>query len=230
MASAPRLRVPPAAQLGEAHEKLVMESIGDTTASLAGKAGRPWLLSFAEMPEWFQHENNKWILHGYRPISNSIYVSYCSWSYLHNETLNIFSHFIPGIVVLLGQYYIRQYLTSKYPGRVTSTDLIVWSFFGVAGIISFNMSANYHTLLNHSPYVDSVGVRIDMLGLTLYAMSDLILATHIIFWCESVPRNIYWSLVSRSPCRTILSFLLTNLMLVSNAGLSSFDRLEVVVR
>lgn len=44
---------------------------GPDTASKAGKSGRPVLLSFDEMPEWFRRESNKWVLHGYRPISGS---------------------------------------------------------------------------------------------------------------------------------------------------------------
>ena len=54
-----------------------MESISDT-ASKAGKAGRPVLLSFDEMPEWFRRESNQWILHSYRPISGSAHASFCS--------------------------------------------------------------------------------------------------------------------------------------------------------
>ncbi|KAH7132860.1 hypothetical protein EDB81DRAFT_845461 [Dactylonectria macrodidyma] len=76
MASASRLQVPPP-QPPEAHKGRGMESISDT-ASKAGKAGRPVLLSFDEMPEWFQRESNQWILHGYRPISGSARASICN--------------------------------------------------------------------------------------------------------------------------------------------------------
>jgi len=55
-----------------------MESINDI-APKASKARRPVLLSFDEMPEWFQRESNQWILHSYRPISGSALALFYSW-------------------------------------------------------------------------------------------------------------------------------------------------------
>jgi adiponectin receptor len=86
----------------------------DAAGSGSGKAERPTLLSFKEMPEWFQQDNNQWILHGYRPISGSVRASFRSWWYLHNETVNIYSHLIPAVLFLLGEWHILQHLSRKY--------------------------------------------------------------------------------------------------------------------
>jgi adiponectin receptor len=80
------------------------------------------------MPKWFKVGNNECVLDAYRPISGSVYASFCSWCYLHNETVNIYSHLIPAVVFLLGEWYILQYLASEYP-RVTSTDFVAFSCF-----------------------------------------------------------------------------------------------------
>lgn len=147
MASAPRLRVPPPPPL-ETHRGQGIGFIHDT-ASKAGKEGRPVLLTFDEMPEWFRRESNQWILHGYRPISGSAHASFCNWSYIHNESVTIYSHLIPAVSFLLGEWHIQQYLTSRYSG-VTSADFIVFSIYMLTAGMCLSLSATYHTLMNHS--------------------------------------------------------------------------------
>ena len=172
-----------------------MESISDATR--AGKAGtRPGLLSFNEMPEWFQRESNQWVLHGYRPISNSISISFSSWSYIHNESVNIFSHLIPGVFFLLGEWYLQEYLTSRYP-QVTGPDFIAFSIFLVTATVCMWLSATYHTLMNHSQHMEHLCLRLDMLGVVIFILGDLVLGIYVTFWCEPWPRYIYWSLVSQ---------------------------------
>lgn len=172
-----------------------MESTSDTASnSKAGKAGRPVLLSFDEMPEWFRRESNQWIHHGYRPISGSAHVSFCSWSYIHNESVNIYSHLIPAVFFLLGEWYIQQYLASRYSG-VTGADFIAFSIFMVAAVTCLSLSATYHTLMNHSQHMERFCLRLDMLGVVIFILGDLVLGIYMVFWCEPLPRNIYWSMV-----------------------------------
>jgi hypothetical protein len=85
MASATRLRAPPP-QLLEGHHGQKMKSISDA-ASVDTEAERPVLLLVDEMPEWFRCESNKWIHHGYRPISGSARASFHTWSYIHNKVI-----------------------------------------------------------------------------------------------------------------------------------------------
>lgn len=191
MASAPRLRVPP--KDPEARKRREMED--DAPGSESGEAGRPALLSFNDMPEWFQHDNNQWILHGYRPISGSVRASFHSWWYLHNETVNIYSHLIPAVVFLLGEWYILQYIAGKY-SRVTSADFVAFSAFMLTATICYAFSALYHTLMNHSYKVDHLCHRLDMLGIGVFITGDIVLGVYIIFWCETTLRIIYWSMVS----------------------------------
>jgi adiponectin receptor len=171
-----------------------MGSISDT-ASKPGKAGRPVLLSFDEMPEWYRRESNQWILHGYRPISGSAHASFCSWSYVHNESVNIYSHLIPAVFFLLGEWYIQQYLASRYSG-VTGADFVAFSIFMLAAVTCLSLSATYHTLMNHSQHVEHFCLRLDMLGVVIFILGDLALGIYMVFWCEPLPRNTYWAMVS----------------------------------
>ena len=193
MASAPCLRVPPP-QPPEVHKRRGMEFISDT-AFKAGKAGHPVLLSFDEMPEWFRLESNQWILHGYRPISGSAHASFRSWSYIHNESVNIYSHLIPAVVFLLGEWYIQKYLSSRYSG-VTGADFIAFSIFMLTAATCLSLSATYHTLMNHSQHVEHFCLRLGMLGVVIFILGDLVLGIYMVFWCEPLPRSIYWSTAS----------------------------------
>ncbi|KAK3374985.1 hemolysin-III family protein [Podospora didyma] len=187
--------VPPA-QPPEARKGRGMEpTTGSNTTLKAGKARRrPALLSFNKMPEWFQRES-KWVLHGYRPISNSARTSFCSWPYLHNESVNIHSHLISAILFLLGEWYIQRYLTSRYAG-VTGADFVAFSIFMLTAATCLSLSATYHTLLNHSQHVEHLCLRLDMLGVIIFILGDLVLGIYMTFWCEPLPRKIYWSLFS----------------------------------
>ncbi|CAG9952111.1 unnamed protein product [Clonostachys rosea f. rosea IK726] len=200
MASAPRLRVPPKEL--EAHKGQEMED--DASGSGLGEAGHTALLSFNQMQGWFQQDNNQWILHGYRPISGSVRASFRSWWCLHNETVNIYSHLIPAVVFFLGEWYVLQYLASKY-SRVTSADFVAFSFFMLTATICYAFSALYHTLMNHSYTVDHFCHRLDMLGIGIFIVGDIVLGVYIIFWCETTLRNIYWSMIGVCGALTIIT-------------------------
>lgn len=196
MASAPRHRRTSALS-AEVNGQAKRPS-GDTIPALEKTARRPVLLSFEEMPEWFQIENNQWIHHGYRPISGSAQTSFYSWSYLHNESVNIYSHLLPAVCFLLGEWYLHRYLTSRFSG-VTEHDFIAFSIFMLAAVTCLSLSAIYHTLMNHSRPVEHFCLRLDMLGVVVFILGDLILGIYMVFWCEPLLRKVYWSIVSGFP-------------------------------
>ncbi|KAJ9412920.1 hypothetical protein FOXG_20872 [Fusarium oxysporum f. sp. lycopersici 4287] len=101
------------------------------------------------MPKWFQHESNEGILYGYRDISGPFQASMCSLLYIHNESVNIYTHLIPAVFSFLGQ----QYLASRYSG-VTGVDFTPFSIFMSTAVTCLSLSAIYHTLMNHSKRVE----------------------------------------------------------------------------
>ncbi|KAI1133212.1 hemolysin-III family protein [Nemania abortiva] len=98
------------------------------TALKAGKARRPW------------------IRRGYR------------WSYIHNESVNIYSHLIPAVSFL--KHFCR---------------------------------------------------RLDMLGVVIFILGDLVLGIYMVFWCEPLPHSIYWSMDSKYRLFRALMFVATSL-------------------
>lgn len=159
----------------------------------AGK-GRKVLLSFDQLPRW--HQDNEFILHGYRPISGSSRLSFRSWSYIHNESVNIYSHLIPAVIFLLGEWYILQYMTSRY-SDITGVDIFIISFFLLTAVICLGLSTTYHTLMNHSSEVEQLWLRLDLVGIVVLTLGDFVSGIYMVFWCEPLERKIYWSMVSQ---------------------------------
>lgn len=38
-------------------------------------------------------------------------------------------------------------------------------------------------------------LRLDMLGVVIFILGDLVLGIYMVFWCEPLPRKIYWSII-----------------------------------
>ena len=178
MASAPHLRVPHSQPLQECQQHGT-NSIDDTSPRYDNTA-RLALLTFDEMPQWFREESNKWILHGYRPISGSAQASFRSWSYLHNESVNIYSHLIPTVPFLLGEWFILQYLTSRC-SKVAVADYVAFTIYMLAAVTCLSLSTTYHTLMNHSRYMERLCLRLDMLGVVVFILGDLVLGIYVVF-------------------------------------------------
>lgn len=155
---------------------------------------KPTLLSFSELPEWYQ--DNPHIHHGYRPASGSAAASVASWRYLHNETVNIYSHLVPCAAFLLGEWYILQYLHSRYgPAAVAVADDLIFAFFLLSAAGCLGLSAAFHTLINHSQAVGRAWLRLDLVGIVLLTAGDIVSGVYMVFWCEPLLRGIYWAMV-----------------------------------
>ncbi|KAL7923828.1 mPR-like GPCR protein [Trichoderma austrokoningii] len=189
-----RLRIslhPPMAHTGRGDNSIISSPRILSSIPSADKAHKV-LLSFDELPRW--HQDNEYIRHGYRPISGSARLSFRSWSYLHNESINIYSHLIPAIVFLLGEWFILQYLSSRY-SNITSVDFFIISFFLLTAVVCLGLSATYHTLMNHSPEVEQRWLRFDLVGIVILTLGDFISGIYMVFWCEPLERKIYWSMI-----------------------------------
>ncbi|KAI8395085.1 hypothetical protein FOFC_21577 [Fusarium oxysporum] len=49
--------------------------------------------------------------------------------------------------------------------------------------------------MNHSKRVEYLCLRLDMLGVVIFILGDLMLGIYMAFWCEPLLRNIYWSMI-----------------------------------
>ncbi|KAJ5646437.1 hemolysin-III channel protein Izh2 [Penicillium lividum] len=111
------------------------------------------LLSSNDIPAWYS--DNPYILTGYRPISNSTRNCLSSLFYLHNESINIYTHLIPSILFLLAEWTLYQYIQIWYP-HAAIQDQAIFTFFLLTATICLGMSAIFHTLMNHSEKIGTL--------------------------------------------------------------------------
>lgn len=160
----------------------------------------PKLLPYNDLPEWYQ--DNAFILHGYRPVTNSSRASFASLLYLHNETINIYSHLLPAILFLAAEGGMYQYLHVRYP-NATALDHVVFAFFLLTAVVCLGFSATYHTLLNHSAHIANVWLRLDLVGIVVLTLGDFVSGILMVFYCEPLYQRIYWAMacVTFASCR-----------------------------
>ncbi|KAF7513813.1 hypothetical protein GJ744_007864 [Endocarpon pusillum] len=162
------------------------------------------LIRYDELPAWYK--DNEYIIGGYRPESFSTSTCFASLTYIHNETVNIYTHMIPAIVFLFAQSFMLVLLRQKFPDA-KPLDYIVFSFFLLSACITMSLSFLYHTLMNHSMGVSYLWLRLDYVGILALVLGDFISGIRVGFYCEPTLQKIYWSM-------TIALGILTSILVI----------------
>lgn len=75
------------------------KSLGTKASSLETKLEEKLTYLYHELAPWQQ--DNAYITSGYRPASNSYLKSWLSLLYIHNETVNIYTHLLGAVAFFL---------------------------------------------------------------------------------------------------------------------------------
>lgn len=151
------------------------------------------LLHWEELPPWLR--DNHHIHTGYRPASSSFLVSFQSLAYVHNETVNIYSHLLPSLVALPAGFRLYQILAPRYQSA-SQADISVFACFFVGAAFCLGMSATYHTISNHSPSVARIGNALDYVGIVGLITGSFIPSIYYGFYCAPRLQLIYWTMIS----------------------------------
>lgn len=146
-----------------------------------------------ELPKWMR--DNHYIHSGYRPQSNSYKKSAASIGYLHNETVNIWSHLIGGVLAGVTAGVLYWSIAPRFE-LATTQDLMVFSCFFLGAVTCLGMSATYHTISNHSEAVAKFGNRLDYMGIVFLIWGSFIPSIFYGFSAEPQLVRLYWSMVS----------------------------------
>jgi adiponectin receptor len=175
----------------------VPEAVGllpDNAEDVVDKARRsPRLLSFGEMPDWYQ--DNCHITGGYRPISNSYSGSFASWCYLHNEFVNIHTHGLGAVFYSFLGFGLYFALKDRYATSSVG-DVLACGCFFLSALLCLGMSATFHTIINHSPKVKKFGHALDYLGIICLIAGSLVPNVYYGYYCDPHLQVGYWSMVS----------------------------------
>ncbi|KAK0643908.1 hypothetical protein B0T16DRAFT_392359 [Cercophora newfieldiana] len=124
------------------------------------------LVEIHNLPLWMQKEAH--ILRGYRPEFRSFRRCYHSLFYIHNETVNIWSHLLTGTGFL---FFLAWTAAPEYYGGFSFADgdLRGVQFFLLAATPETNIfdivQASYHCLSCHSEHVANQCLKLDLLGI-----------------------------------------------------------------
>jgi adiponectin receptor len=152
------------------------------------------LLKWSELPSWQQ--DNHYILSHYRPATNSFYGCFQSMFYLHNETVNVYTHLLGSFVFTLVGILLYDVLRSRYSSASLGDVLAFSCFFGGAALC-LGMSGFYHLITNHSPEVSSFGNKLDYLGIVFLIAGSYAPMVYYGFSCHPELQVRYWTMVCK---------------------------------
>ena len=159
-----------------------------------------------EIPGWMR--DNHYIITGYRLQSNSYWKSASSLTYLHNESVNIWTHILGAALAAITAILMYNVLRPRFE-MATREEVMVFSCFFLGAVACLGMSATYHTLLNHSDIVARFGQRLDHIGIVVLIWGSFVPSIYYGFSAEPGLVRLYWTMVR-------LLYFFTCLLLILN--------------
>lgn len=149
-------------------------------------------LLWHEIHPWQQ--DNHYIQSGYRPASYSYSKSAKSLFYLHNETVNVYTHLLGALVAVFGSYALYASLGPRYD-TATHEDVVMFACFFLGATICLGMSATFHLTSNHSPRVQSFGNKLDYMGIVFLIWGSFIPSVYYGLLEHPSHVRFYWIMV-----------------------------------
>lgn len=216
------------------------EVVQDEVLKVEEKIKHALTVAWDDLPLWQQ--DNHYIISGYRPASNSFQKSFASLSYLHNESVNIYSHLLGGISFSIVGVLLYRMLVPRYEtaGR---GDILAFACFFAGAALCLGMSGTYHTISNHSHLVARFGNKLDYVGIVFLITGSFIPSVFYGFYCHPQLQELYWTMVrtlamlyiSENACLLIIVDMLTrswmcycvHIRQVSNSGMATISSWHV---
>jgi adiponectin receptor len=148
---------------------------------------------YEHLPKWAQ--DNHYIHSGYRPPSNSYRKSAASLGYLHNESVNIYTHLIGAIAAAITATLLYTVIKPRFH-LATTQDVGVFSCFFLGAVTCLGLSATYHTISNHSEAVAKFGNRLDYIGIVFLIWGSFIPSIYYGFSSEPELITLYWTMIT----------------------------------
>ena len=181
----------------------VVEQVEDAAKATGKEVKHLLTVLWDDLQSWQQ--DNHYIHSGYRPASNSYMKSFASLGYLHNESVNIYSHLLGAIAFTISGIWLCQALGSRYVSA-SNADVLAFTSFFLGAALCLGMSATYHTMSNHSPSVNAIGNKLDYVGIVFLITGSFVPSVYYGFYCEPGLQNMYWTMVTRNTLSVIFSY------------------------
>ncbi|RKU47543.1 hypothetical protein DL546_006186 [Coniochaeta pulveracea] len=183
---------PGAPALRKRRPSTTTEKLVDAAHKVEDTVSQALLQVWDELPSWRQ--DNHYILGGYRSTSNSYRRSFASLGYLHNESVNIWSHLLGAVFFTTGGVFLYSVVAPRYESA-SRADLLAWLCFFAGAFLCLGMSATYHAICNHSPEVARLGNKLDYSGIVFLIVGSYVPALYYGFRCLSELLPVYLSMI-----------------------------------
>ena len=133
------------------------------------------ILHYDQLPKWMKVDPH--IRLGYRRQLGSF--SDCFWSlfYLHNESVNIWSHLLPAIGYLVA--LLKLDVETIHSGvTIRAMDKAIFQLYFACTVGCLLLSAIYHCTNSHSEHISRCFLKLDYLGIVLNVMGTIISAAY----------------------------------------------------
>ncbi|KAF1812790.1 HlyIII-domain-containing protein [Eremomyces bilateralis CBS 781.70] len=173
--------------------KRSVETVTNAASDEAKQLKERLTVLWNDLEHWQQ--DNHYIRSGYRPASNSVRKSARSLAYIHNETVNIYSHLLGSIAAIVGSAFLYRELAARYE-TASREDVFVFGCFFLGAAMCLTLSAWFHTVANHSPNVHQFSNKLDYLGIVFLIWGSFI--PSIYYGFREHPRLIktYWVMIT----------------------------------
>jgi adiponectin receptor len=118
--------------------------------------------------------------------------------YLHNESVNVYSHLLGAIAFLVAARLLLAHLKPLYR-TASAEDVMVFACFFFGCVFCLSMSATFHLISNHSAAVSGWANMLDYLGIVLLIWGSFIPSIYYGFQHRIDLIKLYWTMVRHLP-------------------------------
>ncbi|KAI1383326.1 HlyIII-domain-containing protein [Hypoxylon trugodes] len=146
-----------------------------TAKEVERKIASTLLILWDDLSPW--RRDNHFILSGYRPDSNSYYRSFTSLFYVHNESVNIWTHLLGALFFPSIGAWLYHVIALRY-ASANSSDVLVFSCFFAGAVLCLD------AISNHSEEVAKWGNKLDYSGIVFLIVGSYVPALYYALFCQ----------------------------------------------
>ncbi|RIB08273.1 adiponectin receptor protein 1 [Gigaspora rosea] len=151
------------------------------------------LCNFGDLPNWCQ--DNSDIVSGYRKPTFSYLKCAYSLFYIHNESINIWSHLL-GTIIFVCLTFITHFYVLSSQSTITWQDSFVLYMFLAGAMVCLGLSSVFHVLCCHSEKVCANWNRCDYIGIVFLITGSFYPVIYYGFFCNEYLKIIYLSFIT----------------------------------
>lgn len=152
-------------------------------------------LAWRKVPKW---RRDPFILGSYRRTKADVWEILASLTYLHNETVNVYTHLVGATLLPLAATTVMRMLSQPQFINVSETDYTMFRIFFCSAEFCLICSTMYHLASPYSRKVERFWHRMDLLGIVIATAGTFIPSIYYIFFCEAAVQRLHWCIVSHS--------------------------------